>query len=144
MRAHGMQKMIVRCECNACRRRYCCWLPVDEDFGTSCTGAATGNDTASAPVSEGAKLQFPLLAHTGRNGLGKRLPVAEVEQTKFAPASSSPEFIQAAKQLGGELELATGEELQQAVAENLRSAGERARTDTGNFRAIVIPRSDHC
>ena len=35
---------------------------LDEDFGTSCTGAATGNDTASALVSEGAKLQFPLLA----------------------------------------------------------------------------------
>ena len=99
-----------------------------------------------------SRATFPKMHHTGlsppgphgRNGLGKRLPVAEVEQTKFAPASSSPEFIQAAKQLGGELELATGEELQQAVAENLRSAGERARTDTGNFRAIVIPRSDHC
>jgi tripartite-type tricarboxylate transporter receptor subunit TctC len=54
----------------------------------------------------------------------------QVLREAFSAMVRDPEFIQAAKQLGGELEPATGEELQQAVAKTLdlpTSALARAR-----------------
>jgi tripartite-type tricarboxylate transporter receptor subunit TctC len=56
---------------------------------------------------------------------------AQVLREGFSAMGKDPEFIEAAKQLGGELELATGDELQQAVIKTLdlpASAIERART----------------
>jgi tripartite-type tricarboxylate transporter receptor subunit TctC len=83
-----------------------------------------------------AKQLFRLYA--GMGAIGRSIfappgvPVANTGLLReaFSAMGRDPEFIQAAKQLGGELELATGEELQQAVINTLNvpaSAIERAR-----------------
>ena len=83
-----------------------------------------------------AKQLFRLYASMG--AIGRSLfapPSVPVDNTRvlrdaFSAMGRDPEFIQAAKQLGGELELASGEELQQAVTKTLdvpTSALERAR-----------------
>ena len=83
-----------------------------------------------------AKQVFRLYASVGDIGrsifAAPGLPPANARilREAFSAMGRDPEFIQAAKQLGGELELATGEELQRAVAKTLdlpASALERAR-----------------
>jgi len=83
-----------------------------------------------------AKQMFRLYASVGDIGRSifatPGLPPANARilREAFSAMGRDPEFIQAAKQLGGELELATGEELQQAVAKTLdlpASALERTR-----------------
>lgn len=83
-----------------------------------------------------AKQLFRLYASVGDIGrsifAAPGLPAdnARILRESFAAMARDPEFIQAAKQLGGELDFETGEKLQQAVAKTLdlpASTLERAR-----------------
>jgi len=83
-----------------------------------------------------AKQLFRLYASMGAIGRSVFAPPGvapthtQVLRQAFSIMGRDPQFVRAAKQLGGELELATGEELQEAVLKTLdlpASALERAR-----------------